>query len=174
MIIGMSACLLVLLATNISNSDINLVLGIFVLSLSIIKIFKKDSTKSWVPILEQVAIYEKQKMGREWKKQSRVAYYANLIVGIILISQSFLLPDIKDYKPEESGLLFIFIPLIIFFTLFLNIIMYFHIKKVDNAKATSDLRGYTGDSLLIGFVSGLIIAVIFVALTLFYVLRIFW
>ncbi|WP_404451505.1 hypothetical protein LG329_14385 [Virgibacillus necropolis] len=82
-LVAMSIYMLLISITKLSNSDMNLLLGIFMLSLSIVSFSKKDPTKSWIPIVEQVAKYEKSKMGREWTRQYRIGYICNFLLGVM-------------------------------------------------------------------------------------------
>mgnify|MGYP003540645992 CR=1 FL=1 len=55
----------------ISFSIFYLILGFIMLIQAIVSFRKGYSTKSFIPIIEKVAIYEKEKMGKEWKKQRK-------------------------------------------------------------------------------------------------------
>ncbi|MCY7493885.1 hypothetical protein [Bacillus safensis] len=48
-----------------------LCLGIFMLLQGIYGLIKKGSTKSIIPIFEQVAIYEKEKLGKELEERTK-------------------------------------------------------------------------------------------------------
>lgn len=108
-------------------------------------------------------------MGKEWIRQYRFSYIVNFILGVMFFVQSFFMPDIGSLRPKDfSGMMFF---ITIFIILLLNITMYFHVRKVDKTKTTADLRGYAGESIVLGFVGGLIVAVILIALIVFYVLN---
>jgi hypothetical protein len=57
---------------NVTGTQFFLILGVILLLQAIFGFFKADSTKSLFSIFEQVAIYEKEKMGEEWKKHRRM------------------------------------------------------------------------------------------------------
>jgi hypothetical protein len=73
----------------ISLARFFLILGVLMLFQGVFGFIKGDSTKSIIPILEKVAIYEKRKMGSEWNKQRKVGYVWNVIFSCFLFLQSY-------------------------------------------------------------------------------------
>ncbi|WP_430788070.1 hypothetical protein VBD025_18125 [Virgibacillus flavescens] len=154
---------------EISIYDINLILGITMLTFSITRLTKKDHTKSWFPILEKVAKYEKKKMGKEWEKQYKTGNYSNLIVGGLFVLQALTLPDIKgSHHIDFAGFWAVFVLPII---LLINILMYFHFRKIDRANTVEDFKGFTLKSVILGLLGGIILVVTMIVFILFYVIN---
>ena len=57
-------------------------------------LIKGDSTKSFIPIFEKVAIYEKQKMGNEWNKEKKGGNVWRLILSGFMFFQSYMYRDL--------------------------------------------------------------------------------
>ena len=88
----LTAIIIFFIVTNVFTITVAhffLVLGFLILIHGIFGFKKGDSTKSFIPIFERVAIYEKQKMGSEWYKQRKVGYVWNLILSCLLFLQSY-------------------------------------------------------------------------------------
>ncbi|MFB4169454.1 hypothetical protein [Virgibacillus sp. JSM 102003] len=166
-LIGMTVYVAIINYTGLNMSYILFTLGAFLIVQSFFNILKKDLTKSWVPIIEQVNKYEKEIMGKEWKKQNKTAYVINIFVGAMIMTQAYFMYDISSQHPIS---IWFFVILIIFLLLTINITMLIHTSKVDNAKNTSDFKGYTWKFNLIGFVFGLVLAVVIFILVISFVL----
>ncbi|MGP4108573.1 hypothetical protein [Virgibacillus sp. L01] len=167
LLIGMTIYVAIMNYTGLSTSYILFTLGAFLIVQSFSNILKKDLTKSWVPIIEQVNKYEKEIMGKEWKKQNKTTYVINIFVGAMIMIQAYFTHDFSRQHPIS---IWFFITLIIFLLLTINITTLIHTFKVDNAKNTSDFKGYTWKFNLIGFVFGLAIAVVIFILAISFVL----
>lgn len=73
-----------------------LCLGILMLLQSIYGFIKKGSTKSFIPIFEQIAIYEKEKLGKEWEKEQKMDNVWKLILSGLMFFQSFSFQDVSN------------------------------------------------------------------------------
>lgn len=76
----------------------------------------------------------------------------------------------RDLDAEHSIDMCFFLVFIITMMVAINIILLFHTYKIDRSNNTDDLKGYTWKSTLIGFVAGLLLAGVFIVITVFYVL----
>lgn len=152
---------------GLNMSYISFTIGAFLIVQSVSNFLKKDLTKSWVPVIEQVNKYEKEIMGNEWKKQNKTAYVINIVVGGMIMTQAYFMHDINS---QYSISIWFFIFLIIFLLFAINITMLIHTSKVDNSNNTSDFKGYTWKSNLIGFVIGLVIAIVIFIIAISFVL----
>ncbi|WP_232516926.1 hypothetical protein [Bacillus altitudinis] len=65
------AFFILLQMSDIRFTHFFLCLGIIMLFLSIYGFIKKGSTKSFIPLFEQIAIYEKEKLGKSGRKKRR-------------------------------------------------------------------------------------------------------
>ncbi|SDQ77098.1 hypothetical protein [Virgibacillus salinus] len=167
LLISMTVYVAIINYTGLNMSYILFTLGAFLIVQSVSNIFKKDLTKSWVPIIEQVNRYEKEIMGSEWKKQNKTAHVINLVVGCMIMIQAYFMHDINSQYPISIGF---FVFLIIFLLLAINITMLIHTSKVDNSNNTSDFNGYTWKFNLIGFVAAMVISVVIFILAILFVL----
>lgn len=144
------------------------VLGVLMLLQVIIGLLKRDSTKSLIPILEKVAIYEKQKMGSEWYKQRKVSYVWYLILSGLMFTQSYWNRDSTDNNFQIEPV-FMFI-MVFFLLIMVNISLIIHFRKVDSSTSESDMQGYTWKSNLIGVVVGIVFAFILFVITLSFII----
>lgn len=163
--------ILYFLITNfftISFSQFFLVLGILVLIQGVFGLVKGDSTKSIFPILEKVAIYEKQKMGKEWYKQRKVSYIWSLVLSCILFLQSF---TNRGYTGNVVQLDFKLMIIMTFvFLTMLNISLMIHNRKVDRSVSELDMKGYTWKSNIIAVAIGIVFAFLMIFFTIFYIM----
>src|SRR5690606_6166438 len=97
MVIIMISFFIVIDLFTITFSQFFLIIGIIALFQGVLGLIKGDSTKSVIPIIEKVAIYEKQKMGREWYKQRKVGYVWQLILSLLMFLQSYWNRDLNDH-----------------------------------------------------------------------------
>lgn len=88
-------------------------LGLLILIQSIFGFIKGDSTKSFIPIFEKVAIYEKQKMGSEWYKEQRTGNIWRLVLSGFMFFQSYMYRDLTD-QIFEIDLIFLFVMVFFF------------------------------------------------------------
>lgn len=145
-----------------------LVLGVVVLMQGVFGFIKGDSTKSIIPIIEQVAIYEKQKMGSEWYKQRKVSYVWTLILSCILFLQSYMNWSYTD-KVFQIDMMFMIIVTVLFLVM-LNITLIIHNRKVDRATSELDMKGYTWKSNLIAVAVGIVFAFVMIFIIIFYIM----
>ncbi|WP_058306326.1 hypothetical protein [Gracilibacillus massiliensis] len=153
---------------DITFSQFFLGLGIILLVQSVLRLAKGESTKSWIPIFEQVAYYEKHKMGKEWKKQLRMNNIWNLILSGIIFLQYYLYRDATD-STLQPDLIFM-LAMTFFLFVIVNISLFFHIRKIDRSNSVTDLKGYTWKSNLVGIIMGIGFAMIVIMVTIFYVI----
>ncbi len=140
-----------------------LVLGVVILFQAVFGFIKGDSTKSLIPLFEKVAIYEKQKMGREWYKQRKASYIWNLILsGIMFLQFYWNRNSIDNFFQIEP----VFMSIMVFLVLILvNVSLLIHFRKVDRSTSESDMKGYTWKSNLIGVVIGIVFAMVIIIVT---------
>lgn len=143
------------------------VLGIVLLIQSVYSLIKGKNTRSFIPIYEQVAIYEKQKMGSEWYKQRKVANVWNLILSGYMFLQSYWHLDSPGVFKIDFIFMFI---LTVCILVMVNIGLIIHIRKVDRSTSEQDMKGYTWKSNLIGVVIGVVLGLAMIVITLFYVI----
>lgn len=153
---------------TITFTQFYIVLGILILVQAIFGLIKGDSTKSFISVFEKVAIYEKQKMGREWYKQRRVGYIWNLILSGLMFLQAYWNLDTPE-NVFQIDLMFMFI-ITFFLLLLINISMIIHFRKVDNSTSELDIKGYTWKSNLIAVAVGFVFAIIMIFVTIFYII----
>ncbi len=166
----LTAIIIFFIVTNVFTikfAQFFFVLGVIILIQSIFGFIKGDSTKSFIPIFEKVAIYEKQKMGSEWYKQRKVSYIWNLILSGIMFLQSYWYRDSTDNTFQiEPVLMFI---MVFFLLIMVNISLVIHFRKVDRSTSESDMKGFTWQSNLIGVAIGIVFVLIMFVITLFYI-----
>ena len=155
----------------ISFSIFYLILGFIMLIQAIVSLRKGYSTKSFIPIFEKVAIYEKEKMGKEWKKQRKSMWILNFFLCGLFFFQSYLNQNYSTSEIEFDLPFMVSLILLIFGLI--NVSMYIHFRKVDKATTELDLKGYTWKSFGISIILGLLSAFVIVTVTIFYVLNSF-
>ncbi|AIZ59458.1 hypothetical protein NSQ10_04220 [Bacillus sp. FSL R5-0432] len=135
-----------------------LCLGIFMLLQGIYGLIKKGSTKSFIPIFEQVAIYEKEKLGKEWEKEQRMENIWKLILSGLMFFQSFSLQTIPDtfFEIELKFLIFLFVMALAI----INISMLFRFRKIDRSTEAHGLKGFTKESNMLAMALGLLTAIV--------------
>lgn len=142
-----------------------LCLGIFMLLQSIYGFIKKGSTKSFIPIFEQIAIYEKGKLGEEWEKEKRMDNIWKMILSGLMFFQSFSFQDVTNPVFDTSPIFLLF--LLIMALAIINISMLFRFRKIDRS-TEGDLTGYTKESNIIGIALGfLAVIIIFIFIVIF-------
>ncbi len=107
------------------------VLGLLILIQGILGFIKGDSTKSFIPIFEKVAIYEKQKMRNEWYKERRVGNVWRLILSGFMFFQSYMYRDLTD-QIFEIDLTFLSV-MIFFLLVFINVSLIIRFKRIDRS-----------------------------------------
>lgn len=144
------------------------VLGLLMFLQGMMGLLRGDSTTSMIPIFERVAIYEKQKMGKEWYKQRKSSRIASLILSGLLFFQAYLYRNVEVQIFEIDDVLMstlVFLVLIV-----ANIFFLIHFRKVDRSTSEADMKGYTWKSNLIAVVVGLALGVVLFTFILIYVL----
>ncbi|MBU8638116.1 hypothetical protein [Bacillus pumilus] len=136
-----------------------LCLGFIMLFLSIYGFIKKGSTKSFIPIFEQIAIYEKEKLGEEWKKEKRSENISRVVLSGLMFLQSFSFQDVTNPFLNIQPILLLFL---LFVTLALiNLSMLYRFRKIDRS-TEDELKGFTKESNMMSLVLGLLSAIIIV------------
>lgn len=157
----------------IQMSDIRFIhfflcLGIIMLFLSIYGFIKKGSTKSFIPIFEQVAIYEKEKMGEEWEKEKRSENISKAVLSGLMFLQSFSFQDVTIPFLSIQPILLLFL---LFVTLALiNVSMLYRFRKIDRSTEEHGLKGFTKESNMMSMVLGLLSAIIILGFIIIFVL----
>ncbi|WP_211277454.1 hypothetical protein [Ureibacillus manganicus] len=115
-----------------------------------------------------MAIYEKQKMGKEWYKQRKVSYIWSLVLSCILFLQSF---TNRGYTGNVVQLDFKLMIIMTFvFLTMLNISLMIHNRKVDRSVSELDMKGYTWKSNIIAVAIGIVFAFVMIFFTIFYIM----
>ncbi|MGE1212481.1 hypothetical protein [Bacillus pumilus] len=132
-------------------------LGILMLLQGILGFIKKGRTKSFIPILEQVAIYEKEKLGKEWEKEKWLDNVWKVILSGIMFIQSFILQNAESSFSDVEPPLIIFLFLVVL--AILNISLLFRFRKIDRS-TEGELTGYIKESNMMGIALGFFMAII--------------
>ncbi|MGG4173031.1 hypothetical protein ACVU03_16015 [Bacillus safensis] len=135
-----------------------LCLGIFMLLQGIYGLIKKGSTKSFIPIFEQIAIYEKEKLGKEWEKEQRMENIWKLILSALMFFQSFSFQTLQDpfFHIEPKFLIFLFVMALAL----INISMLFRFRKIDRSTEAHGLKGFTKESNMLAMALGILSAIV--------------
>ncbi|WP_052129986.1 hypothetical protein [Ureibacillus sinduriensis] len=112
-LIAMITLFIIIKVFTITFAHFFLVLGVLMFIQGVFGFIKGDSTKSIIPIIEQVAIYEKQKMGSEWYKQRKVGFIWNLILSGLMFLQFYWNQNSTD---PVFLIDFVFMSIIVFFS----------------------------------------------------------
>ncbi|GMG77804.1 hypothetical protein [Bacillus safensis] len=144
-----------------------LCLGIIMLFLSIYGFIKKGSTKSFIPIFEQIAIYEKEKLGEEWEKEKRTENISRVVLSVLMFLQSFSFQDVTIPFLSIQPILLLFL---LFVTLALiNVSMLYRFRKIDRSTEAHGLKGFTKESNMMAMALGLLsVIVIFGFIVIFF------
>ena len=152
---------------TIQFSTLFLILGFVILIQAVVVLWKGDSTKAIIPLFEEVAIYEKRKMGREWLKRKRSEAIWQLFVSAFMFLQYYLSRDLGNFVHWD--LTFITIVAIVALILF-NTGFIMHFRKIDQTINESDLEGYTWKSSLLSGSIGLVVGGLLFVVVLFYII----
>ncbi|HHY73646.1 MAG TPA: hypothetical protein GX497_10590 [Bacillus bacterium] len=153
---------------NITYTQLFLALGVILLCQALIGLLKKDSTNSFISIFKQVAIYEKEKMGAEWKKKQKSEVIWRFLLSSIMFFQSYLHSESKDKMAQMDLIYMLFFA--IFVIVLVNISLLFHIRKVDRSNTEEDLKGYTLKTNLKAVIIGIVSGVIMFSITIWYIM----
>ncbi|THE12520.1 hypothetical protein E1I69_11030 [Bacillus timonensis] len=143
-------------------------LAVLILIQAIFGFIKRDSTKSFLPILEKVATYEKQKMGDEWSKIRKVSSGWSLVLSAFMFFQFYMSLDYEYGIFQIDPIIMLIV--IIMAIVVTNIGMLIHFRKVDRSTSESDMKGYTWKSNLIAGVVGLVFGLAIFMMTIYYVI----
>ncbi|MEL3961036.1 hypothetical protein MKZ01_07135 [Lysinibacillus endophyticus] len=168
LIIGLFLFFIIMNMYTISIAHFFLFLGIFVLTQGIFGLMKGDSTKSIIPIVEKVAIYEKQKMGKEWYKHRKVSYGYNIVLSGILFWQSYINWGYED-NIFKVDLLFM-VTMFCFLLVLANVSLIIHNRKVDRAASEVEFKTYTWKVNLLAIILGIVFAMMLLIAILILVL----
>ncbi len=149
---------------QITISTQYLILSILMLTQAIVSLVKGYSTTSIIPIYEQIAIYEKNKMGKEWEKQRKSVWICNFFLSGLFIFQFFI--NLHSNFIIELELLF-FSGLLVLLLIGVNVSLLLHMKKVDS-RTSEEFKGHTWKWIITSVILGIILAVILTAFTIFY------
>ncbi|MFC0236904.1 hypothetical protein [Fictibacillus phosphorivorans] len=153
---------------GVTSSQFFITLGVVLLIQSSIGFIRINSTKSLFSIYEKVSLYEKQKMGAEWKKQRKMSYIWMLITSGFLFMQAYWNRGITgDFFQIDIRYMLL---MLIFILLLSNLSLFIHVKKVDSSISARDLKGYTRKTNLTAALLGAVSAIIFIFITLFYIM----
>ncbi|RAU04435.1 hypothetical protein QNH35_04005 [Bacillus pumilus] len=142
-----------------------LCLGILMLLQSIYGFIKKGSTKSFIPIFEQIAIYEREKLGKEWEKEQRMDNVWKLIMSGLMFFQSFSFQDVSNPFFDIQPMFLLF--LLIMALALINISMLFRFRKIDRS-TVGELTGYTKESNIMAIALGFFtVIIIFIFIVIF-------
>ncbi|WP_411954859.1 hypothetical protein ACKXGF_03345 [Alkalibacillus sp. S2W] len=143
-----------------------LVLGVSLLSQSIVGFIKKQPIKSLVPIFNRVANYEQQKLGDEWEKQRKIGHFTNLLISMLMLFQAYIYHGSTNYYIQMDIIIWAF--LLTLFLVVINISMIIHIRKVDRASTKLEFKGYSWRSFLVAFVLAFILVFVIIAFIIIY------
>ncbi|WP_264737464.1 hypothetical protein [Cytobacillus firmus] len=150
---------------EISMFQMFLFLGVLLFVQSLAGFIRRDSASSIIPILEQIAKYEKEKMGSEWRKHRAVGSISSLLVSGIICLMAYLHLNSNELLTIEPMFLFLLTIVILVMT---NISMVIHSRKVDGAQSPADCTGYTQNSnvraVIFGVCSAILIFVLILSL----------
>ncbi|WP_031335801.1 hypothetical protein [Virgibacillus sp. CM-4] len=120
--------MLLFVITCIMDVSLFVFVGVFLLIQSIMDLLKGESTNKFIPVFEQITIYEKQKMGKEWLKQRKMIYIWNFILSSFMFLQYYFYRNSEEVL-FEVDVTFMFI---ITFTVIIlvNIISFYISEKL--------------------------------------------
>ncbi|CDQ40556.1 MULTISPECIES: hypothetical protein [Virgibacillus] len=159
--------MLLFVITCIMDVSLFVFVGVFLLIQSIMDLLKGESTNKFIPVFEQITIYEKQKMGKEWLKQRKMSYIWNFILSSFMFLQYYFYRNSEEVL-FEVDVTFMFI---ITFTVIIlvNISLLLHFRKVDRANSEADLQGYTWKTILLSIAIGAVLGLLLFFIILFYI-----
>jgi hypothetical protein len=142
-----------------------LIVAIIVLFQTVMTVIRMNSSRVLVPIIDEVRLYEKQRMGNEWFKQKRVATFMNLFYSGLLFFIVFIPSSSSAIQMNLSFVDYSVISVVSL--LIINLSMIIHIRKVDRSSTPADLKGYTMKSTFMALLAGvgLAAAIILLAFT---------
>lgn len=148
---------LVISVFEIKFTHLYFALGVLVFLQVVIGFLRGDSTASIIPIFEKVALYEKQKMGKEWYKQKKSSRIAGLILSALLFLQAYMYRNFEELTFEIDVVLMSMLAFLVL--IIANFIFLIHFRKVDRSTSELDMKGYTWKSHLLGVVLGLVLGI---------------
>ncbi|MFD1739443.1 hypothetical protein ACFSCX_23460 [Bacillus salitolerans] len=168
MIVTVSIIYFIVIRTfGATQAQVFVILGIILLCQAVYGLGKGNSTKSFIPIFEKVAIYEREKMGKEWDKQRKTSSIMNLFLGALMFFQAFINRDSDAYFHQiEVGFILFFGFMIV---ALVNIGLFIHIRKVDRSHSIEELKGYTRKLWIQAFILGFLFTIVLLAVTFTYI-----
>ncbi|MDR7071609.1 hypothetical protein [Fictibacillus barbaricus] len=154
---------------NVTSEQFFLILGMILLIQAIFGFSRANTTKSFFSIFEQVAIYEKEKMGIEWKKQRKMNSLWILITSGLMFLQAYLNRGLTG-KVLQIDFRFMFI-MFLFVVVLTNISLILHVRKVDRSRTELDMKGYTYKSNVMAIIFGICSGIVFIVFSIFYLLK---
>lgn len=157
----------VIMIFSLSLSQMNTITGVILFIYALYGYMRKDKTTSFIPIFEEIAIYEKEKMGDEWTKQRKT----NGISLFILSGFMFLNAFITRWEDGPAFTIDMLLPIFVVLgivILIVNLFLMIHIRKVDRSISKADFTGYTLRTNIIAITVGVGIAVIISVLLILY------
>ncbi|MBT2686645.1 hypothetical protein J7I93_00445 [Bacillus sp. ISL-47] len=152
---------------DITFTQMFLFLGVIILIQAIVGWVKRNSTKSFFSVVEQIAIYEKERMGSEWEKQRKSRSIWSFIMSVLLFFNAYVLNRTGEFvKFDLTYLFFLAAGMLVV----MNISYILHSRKVDDARAKSDFKGYTRKMNLKSIVIGSLFGIILFIFTIVYVM----
>lgn len=114
--------------------------------------------------LQLLQAYEREKMGKEWKKLNQLNAVTQVLLVVILLVNAYLIDPAQ--KLDINPLFFAIF--VIIFSIFINMFNFFHNRKLDKS---DNFKGYTVKTFIISFIFALFTFFIIITSTLLYVFR---
>lgn len=139
------------------------IIGVVILVTAIMNMISKSlnfNLFGLFPSMRELMKYEKEKLGKEYRKIRWTQFSAQLFVALMLLFQSFFqhTPDIT-FSVQETMLFTI--PVLIITVIGINIGLVYHVKKIDNGTEET-LKGYNKSSILIGMAIGIPMSILII------------
>lgn len=144
------------------------VLGVVMFIQGILGFIKGNSTKSIIPFFEQVAIYEKTKMGSEWYIQRKTGFIWTLILSGLMFLQFYWHQNSTEITFQIDPVFMLI--MVIFLLVVVNINLIIHFRKVDRSTSILELEGYTWKSNLIAVAAGIVFALVIIVVTFSFII----
>jgi hypothetical protein len=162
---GFTVFFIIINTSGISLKWLFTIIPIILLLQTGVGLFRWNSTRTLIPIMDEIIQYEKQKMGNEWKKQQRVAAIINLLVAAAMFFIAFNQPPSRPQPLSVSALDFSMI--FVFTILIINFSSIMHIRRVDRSSAPAELKGYAVKTTIMAVLAGIGLAVAIILLSFF-------
>ncbi|WP_221565076.1 hypothetical protein [Alkalihalobacillus sp. TS-13] len=150
---------------DVTLSVMSFIVGLILLSQVLIKLFK-DKTSSWLPVFEEVAKYEKEKIGSEWDRQYKSQLVLQAVVSGWMFFQSYFMRDAEGSALQSDWSFMVGFVFILF--LFVNGNLWFQNRKIDRSVTSEAFKGYTKKSIIVGTIIGLLLAFVVMTATIIF------